>query len=391
VLYETNGWISDLRVSPGGNLVAFLDHPFANDDMGDVAVIDSDRKKTTLASGWMSEQGLAWSPAGDEVWFSAAAEDSPYAIYAARLDGTRRTVTRGPIKLILHDISRDGRVLLSHDSARAAVIAKVAGTTAERDVSSLDLTLLAAISRDGKSVLLSEQSSSGGKGYDIFLRGSDGASPVHLGTGLAADLSADGKRTVARSGNPDRVMLLSNGVGEPRPLSHRGLEYRDVRFFPDGERVLVLGSQDKGRPRFFEQSITGGTVRALTAEADRLSDGFVSPDGKLIGFIEDKAIRVQPVAGGEARTLGEAAEGDELDGFIDDGRALLVHRRGERPAKVFRIDVATGKRSLWKQIVPADPAGFVEVTRLRATPDGRSYAYTYFRVLSTLYLVDGLR
>ena len=389
VLYETNGWISDLRVSPDGNLVAFLDHPFANDDMGDVAVIDFDRKKTTLATGWMSEQGLAWSPSGDEVWFSAAGQDSPYAIYAARLDGTRRTVTRGPIKLILHDISRDGRVLLSHDSARAAVMANVAGTAVERDVSSLDLTLVAAISPDGKSVLLSEQSSSGGKGYDIFLRGADG--PVHLGTGLAADLSADGKRTVALSGTADHVKLLSNGVGAPQLISHEGLAYRDVRFFPDGERLLVLGVQGKDRPRFFEQSITGGAVRALTAEADRLAGGCVSPDGKLIGFIEGKAIRVQPVVGGEARTLGEAAEGDELDGFIDDGRALLVHRRGERPARVYRIDVATGKKALWKQIVPADPAGFVEVTRLRATPDGRSYAYTYFRVLSTLYLVEGLR
>ncbi len=39
VLYETAGWISHPRVSPKGDLVAFLDHPIARDDGGSVAVV----------------------------------------------------------------------------------------------------------------------------------------------------------------------------------------------------------------------------------------------------------------------------------------------------------------------------------------------------------------
>ena len=64
VLYPTSGWISDVRFSPGGESIAFLDHPATWDDRGSVCVIDLGGKKKTLSSGWESEAGLAWSPRG---------------------------------------------------------------------------------------------------------------------------------------------------------------------------------------------------------------------------------------------------------------------------------------------------------------------------------------
>ena len=73
VLYETSGgWISYPRVSPKGDYVAFMDHPNQGDDGGSIAVVDASGKKKKLTREWYGTQGLAWSPDGQEVWFTAS-------------------------------------------------------------------------------------------------------------------------------------------------------------------------------------------------------------------------------------------------------------------------------------------------------------------------------
>ena len=72
VIYETRGWIADPRFSPRGDRIAFIDHPTANDDGGTVAVVDLAGKKTTLTPLFASAVGIAWSPDGSEIWFTAA-------------------------------------------------------------------------------------------------------------------------------------------------------------------------------------------------------------------------------------------------------------------------------------------------------------------------------
>jgi hypothetical protein len=61
------------------------------------------------------------------------------------------------------------------------------------------------------------------------------------------------------------------------------------------------------------------------------------------------------------------------------------------PVRIFRLDPATGRRELWKQIMPADHTGVVEIRGFLPTPDGRAYAYSDVRVLSNLYVAEGLR
>src|SRR6202035_1623021 len=48
VLYETAGWITDIRFSPAGDRIAFIDHPLLGDDGGTVSVIDLKGKKSDL-------------------------------------------------------------------------------------------------------------------------------------------------------------------------------------------------------------------------------------------------------------------------------------------------------------------------------------------------------
>ena len=40
---------------------------------------------------------------------------------------------------------------------------------------------------------------------------------------------------------------------------------------------------------------------------------------------------------------------------------------------------------------PSDAAGVVVVADIRFSADRKSYAYYYFRILSDLYVVDGLK
>jgi sugar lactone lactonase YvrE len=79
VLYKTAGYISEPRISPDGASIAFIDHPLSNDNAGSVAVIDRSGQKKTLTSKYLAAQGLAWSPRGDEVWFSAAKAGARFA------------------------------------------------------------------------------------------------------------------------------------------------------------------------------------------------------------------------------------------------------------------------------------------------------------------------
>ena len=58
--------------------------------------------------------------------------------------------------------------------------------------------------------------------------------------------------------------------------------------------------------------------------------------------------------------------------------------------QIFRLELGSGRRSLWKELQPPDPAGLEQIDAY-VTPDGSAYAYGYQRILSELYLVDGLR
>ena len=118
----------------------------------------------------------------------------------------------------------------------------------------------------------------------------------------------------------------------------------------------------------------------------------VSPDGRFVAASgPDSKIAIYPVDGGAPRPLAgaEAVENPIL--WSADGGSLYVYRRGEAPARVFKVDVATGRRELWKTIAPADRSGLVAIDNVVMTPDARSYAYSYQRILTSLEVVEGLR
>jgi eukaryotic-like serine/threonine-protein kinase len=396
-LYESNGYIENPRISPRGDRVALIDHPIPGDSEGAVMVVDLAGMKRTLSSGWNDISGLAWSDDGQEVWFAAAREGSARGLRAVTLSGEERLLARVPGALTLQDV-HGGRALVTHTLFRTEVRALAPHETSERDLSWLDLTFALDMSEDGRMVLLNEDGEGGGPGRSVYLRRTDGSSPVRLGGGLGRALSPDGRWAIVLvPTTPPQLTLLPTGAGEPRALPRGTLaELQWAYWFPDGRHILILGSET-GRPsRLFLQDVGGGEPRPLTAEGADVSVGTkpISVDGKLVAvFIRGshEGWFAYPVNGGEPRPIA-GLEGLTPIRWSGDGTHLFVWKRSlSLPARVLRLDLSTGRVEPWRDLRPLDDAGVPGIMSVLLTPDGQSYAYNYARNLSDLYLVDGLR
>ena len=393
VLYETTGWISHPRFSPKGDQIAFCDHPFSGDDAGTVAVVDLAGNRKTLVNSTLTVQGLAWSPSGEEVWYTASDWGVTRAVFAVTLAGKSRMVARVPGTLTLQDIARDGRVLLSRDSVRRELMGLMSGQPKERDLSWLDYSFPAELSADGKSLLFLEAGEGGGKEYTIYLRRADGDAPVRLGGGQADALSPDGKWAISSPlATPAQLVLLPTGPGESKQLTHDTIHHNRACWMPDGKQILFSGSEPGKGTRFYVQDVDGGTPRAFSPEGIDPRAFAVSPDGQTVaGLGQDEKAYLYSVAGGQPRLIPGPEPGEQPINWSADGRSLYVYKPGQLPASVYGVEVASGKRTQWKQLAPSDPAGVWRIGPVLMTPDARYYVYGYHRILSDLFLADGLK
>jgi eukaryotic-like serine/threonine-protein kinase len=387
-LYETTGWISHPRVSRDGDRVAFLDHPVRGDDRGTVAVVDLAGQKQVLTQEWGSVYGLAWSPSGDEIWFTAGGRLS-----AVNLSGHGRVLLRLPGFFALHDVARDGSVLLAHDDRRRGMIEVAAGEKAERDLSLFDISLPADLSADGKTVLFWEGGLAGGENYSAYLRGTDGSPAVRLGDGEPFALSPDGKWALStKPTSPSQLFLLPTGAGESKPLPPDGMIHLAARWFPDGKRFLVAGEEPGHGVRLYIEDLAGTKPQPITPEGVDPLQFAISPDGKLVAAMgPDQKGYLYSTEKGEPRPIQGFSGGDAPIAWSDDGRFLYIYLPGEPPAEVYKLNPETGQRAPVRELVPFDPAGVYLIEPVLLTPDGKTCVYNYRRVLSTLSLVKGLK
>src|SRR5262249_41624998 len=216
VLYETPGWISDVRFSPDGRLIAFVDHPARGDSLGSVCVIDSSggQKRALTTGGSLALLSLAWAPRGDEIWCLWGQR-----LRSLRLSGKERVIASLPGGWNVADISRDGRLLLGRRTQRREIVGFSPSAPRERNLTWLDWSFPTALSPDGKTVLFDEQGQGAPPGYQVYLRQMDGSFPVVLGQGGSFDLSPDGQWALTSvSSAHDELVLLPTGPGQPKPL-----------------------------------------------------------------------------------------------------------------------------------------------------------------------------
>jgi eukaryotic-like serine/threonine-protein kinase len=391
VLYETAGWVSHPRISPKGDQIAFLDHRTLDDDQGVVSVVDLSGRKKVLSTGWESEEGLAWSADGSEVWFSAARAGLQRRIYAVDLTGRERLAFRAPGGVTLQDISADGRVLLTRDEQRAGVIAMAAGETRERDLSWLDWSLPVDISHDGKTLLFDEQGEEGGPTYTAAVRDMRGSPPIPLGEGMAGDFSPDDKWVITNV-SYTHLMLLPTGAGTVKRIDRGSIQqyWHGIHWLPDGKQIVFTGNEAGHSARCFIQSVDGGKPRPVTPEG--VTTCQVSPDGESIaaGNLMDAGARLYPLNGGPSRAIPGLLPGERFT-WTSDPRFVYAYQRKDTPVKIYRLNILNGQRQLFREINPSDETGLCDLSHILFSANGQAYAYGYTRLLSELYLADGLK
>jgi len=402
VLYETGGWIGHPRVSPKGDMIAFIDHNTQGDDGGSISVVDLEGHKKSLTNEFFyTAQGLAWSADGSEIWFTSSKTGADRSLWAVTLSGRERLVARMPGTLELLDIWRDGRILLTRASWRRELIGVFAGTNAERDLSWLDYSYPADLSEDGQTLLFDEEggggglaySKSGGLNYAVYIRKTDGSPAVLLGSGGAVTLSPDKKWAIsAPQESPAQFTLLPTGAGESRQITHDDINHNWAHWLPDGKHFVFSGNEPNRGVRLYLQDTAGGKPKPITPEGVNGQTFIISLDGQLVAAIgPDERIYLYPIAGGDPQPVRGLAPGDQPVSFSADGHSLQVYQPGELPAKIYKIDLATGQRAFFKQLMPSDPAGVETIGPILMTPDGKTTVYGYHRTLSDLYLVEGLQ
>ena len=391
-LYEAGGWVSHIRVSPDGRSIAFLDHPGGSDG-GTVSVVKADGSpKRDLAKGWVSIEGLAWSPDGSEVLFTGTRFGAATKLYGVTVSGRERLILTTPNEDTLWDVTLDGRILMTEDDWRAQMSALPPGESQERDLSNLDYALVRSISPDGKLITFDETGEGGGDSGGVYLRKTDGSPAVRLGDGGAGPMSADGKWVCSYGIDQTKLVLLPVGAGQPLPISPGAIAANFPAFLPDSRRIVFRGTEPGHGERIWLIGIEGGKPRSISPEGVPYAPLVPSPDGRVVMALGvDGKPTLFPVDGGAPKTLPGTALEDVGTQWTPDGRSVYICRARGPAVAVTLVDVATGESKPWRVIEPSDPAGVHAVARVYPTPDGRGYAYSFVRILSTLLEVKGLK
>jgi hypothetical protein len=100
---------------------------------------------------------------------------------------------------------------------------------------------------------------------------------------------------------------------------------------------------------------------------------------------------VYPIDGGNPRPVPGLQPGEVPVAWSLDNRFLYCYRLGDLPVNIFRVELASGHRSPWKQVSPPDPIGITFLSGIYFSADLKSYVYSVQRRLDVLYVVEGLR
>src|SRR5262249_20125681 len=294
----------------------------------------------------------------------------------------------------VHDVSRDGRLLLERTLEEPEIVGRFPGDAAERNLSWLDHSVPADLSADGSLLLFTETGMGGGPNKAVYKRKTDGSPAVRLGEGLGLALSPDGLWALTSPGaGVSDLVLLPTGAGQPRTLPLPGFRLigAGASFFPDGKRLLIRGMDSAGKIGLYVLDADSGKVRAITPEG--IYPGMyisLSPDGRFVVASNEKQATLYDVERGQPRPVPGLRPGLIAIKWCADGGSLFVRTMESNPLKVYRLELASGRMELWKEFSITD-VGENGSADVFPTPDGKSYVYGYTRSFADLYIAEGLK
>jgi Tol biopolymer transport system component len=292
--------------------------------------------------------------------------------------------------IVMQDVARDGRVLLSAVNSRLGILYVPPDGSAERDLAWLDASAVLELSDDAKSLVFVELSGGEGRNGAIYLRKTDGSAAVRLGYGNQPSLSPDGKWVLCIRHEPgsSQLLLLPTGPGESRVLNVEGMHYESVEWFPDSKRILFTGNQAGHPMRTWIYDLEGQGPKPITPEGVRATR--VSPEGHSFVIAEAHKLSLGDINGGQPRPISDLQRGETIVRWSADGRYLFLRQLEGDTIRVSRLDVSTRRKEPWRVLkVPEPGAEFYGPLALSA--DGKAYACSFQRDLANLYLVRGLR
>jgi len=377
------------RVSADGKLVAFFDFDV---EVGDYAlcVVGPNHPRQVLSRGWRATGALNWSVDNHEVWFSGGQPGSDPALYAVTLTGAQRLIAQTGGIIVMQDVARDGRVLLSTVNSRLGILYLPPNDSAQRDLAWLDASLLYELSNDGQSALFVELSNGQGRNSAIYLRKTDGSPAIRLGYGNRPSLSPDGKwvACIHHEGERSGLMLLPTGPGESRFPQIEGIHFDGVEWLSDNKRILFTGNETGHATRTWIYDVEENKWTPLTPEGTRGTR--VSPDGRWFITVDAHKLLLSPLGGGESKTIVDLQSGESVVRWSGDGRYLFLQQREPSSIKISRLEMATRRKEPWLVVrVPEPGAEFRGPLALSA--DGKACASTFQHDLANLFLVKGLK
>lgn len=393
---ESQGWISCPRISPKGDAIAYLEHPFVGDNIGYLCLWKKEgkhaRRVTKLWVGGI--QGLAWR--GDEIWFTASEDVGVKGLWAYKEKKKPRKILQVPGDLIILDISTDGKVAFTQELARVGALTGEKGGGAPSALPVKGWTMVSGIFNKGGKLLIEEQGEATEQGYRIYLSHLDGSNTTFLGEGRTPCISPDEQWVATLQPKPrQHIVLIPTGVGRPESLDYLGLANIAAYTWCSNDKLMVIGNEEGKGWAIYQVDLSQKKMKFLIAVDPALVPEIwvrASMDGAKLLFGDRAHTRLLNLRGSPLLSLpvkGLNSE-DRIFGWTEDSRTAFLGNHSKDPLQIYKWDPVSGKREPWLVLDKLNGISPSHTVNLYLTSDGKKWALTYHIPGREMYLVEGL-